>query len=114
MIRYGRDKARVLSGIIGVLAAAEDAGLRRRGEIPLEPDPHCDLCNAAPQVGRLLVSRYGIGQVEHEDGTVDFRGWLVEDRRDGMYWVCLPCHRLLCRPDALLRRLLEAHRGQRN
>jgi hypothetical protein len=26
-----------------------------------------------------------------------------------MYWICLPCFHLLATPEALLRRLLEAH-----
>jgi hypothetical protein len=115
MIRYDANKARVLAGIIRLLAAAEDAGPRRRGQSPLESDPRCDLCGSRPQLGRLLVSRYGIGQVEHEDGTLDFYGWVADNPLDAMYWVCLPCYRLLRRcPDALLRRMLEAPRSERN
>jgi hypothetical protein len=108
MLLCARDKARVLRGIIRTLAAAADAGLRRPGESPLEADPHCDLCNARPPVGRLLASALGIGQAVRADGSSDFYGWPVEDPLDGLYWVCLPCYRLL-------RRLLEAHRaGGRN
>jgi hypothetical protein len=110
MLLSHKDRARVFLGAIHAVAAAADAGLRRPGEIPLEPDPHCDLCGSRPRVGRLLVGGIGLGRIERADGSSAFYGWPVENPRDGMFWVCLPCDRLLRQDqETLLQRMLAAH-----
>jgi hypothetical protein len=108
-------EVKYLSGVIDLLrTTCRDAGIRLRGDPVLDPEGACDLCSSRPRSGRLLVSKYGLESVIHDDGTVQVRPWLVEDPRHGMYWVCLPCCRLLATPDALLRRLLEAHGCSKN
>jgi hypothetical protein len=115
MVLRDSDRAKLFRGAIRTVAAAADAGLRRPGEIPLEPDPHCDLCGSRPRVGRLRVGGIGLGRIERADGSSAFYGWPVEDPRDGMFWVCLPCDRLL-RQDrkSLLQRMLAAHAAGRS
>jgi hypothetical protein len=113
MIRFDRIRSKILAGAIELLRQCKDAGPRRRGD-PLLDGSECDLCRDSPQEGRLLVSNFGLGHVVHDDGTVDFRPWRVEDPRDGMFWICNPCFYLLAAPEALLRRLLDTHKVPRN
>jgi hypothetical protein len=104
----------VLRGIIRLLRQCEDAGIRRRGEPPLEPEGRCDLCGSYPEVGRLLIGCHGLGFIPNEDGCFEFDPWKVDNSRDGMYWLCMPCWRMLDHPEALLRRFLDAHGTPRN
>jgi hypothetical protein len=108
-------KLKFLCAQIALLRGCRDAGPLRRGEPPLDPAGRCDLCGDHPDVGRLLVGDRALEVVDHGDGRVDFGWWTVEDPRDGMFWVCVSCARLLGRdPAALLRQLLAAHGTCRN
>jgi hypothetical protein len=115
MIRPEEVKSKFLAGTIALLRRCSDAGQRLRDDPDLEPEARCDLCGCKPPSGQLLVGNLGLGQVHHDDGRIEFDPWPVEDPRDAMYWICLPCFGLLTTdPEALLRRLLEAHGTPRN
>jgi hypothetical protein len=109
-------QVKYLGGVIELLrTTCRDAGIRLRGDPLLEPKPACDLCGRRPDRGRLLVGKYGLEGVTHDDGTPEVRPWLPEDPRAAMYWICVPCFRLLATdPAALLRRLLEVYASPKN
>jgi hypothetical protein len=110
MLWSAEARVKYLGEIIELLrTTCRDAGIRLRDDPLLEPEAACDLCSSRPDRGRLLVGKYGVEVVVNDDGTVEVRPRPPENPRHAMYWVCLPCFRLLATPDALLRRLLEAH-----
>jgi hypothetical protein len=116
MLWSAEARVKYLGEVIELLrTTCRDAGTRLRGDPLLEPEATCDLCNSRPDRGRLLVGKYGLEGVVHDDGTPEVRPWLAEeDPRAAMYWICLPCFHLLATPEALLRRLLEAHGRSKN
>jgi hypothetical protein len=115
MVRQDDDKVQFLAAQIELLRGCTDSGQRRRGEWPVVSHGQCDLCTARPDVGRLLIGETALELMMHRDGRVDVETWRPDNPMHAMYWICLPCKRLLdANPPALLLRLLEAHGQSRN
>jgi hypothetical protein len=56
-----------------------------------------------------VAGDFALEMVFHDDGRMEVGRWRVVDSRDGAFWLCLPCWRMLARPEALLRRLMGVY-----
>jgi hypothetical protein len=102
----GNTRRRLIAGVIELMRTCKDVGQRAAGEPPIDLEGHCDLCDARPGTGRLLIGSHGLGHKVDDDGSIAFYPFPAEDPLDAMYWLCGDCIRLLRRdPDGLLDKL---------
>jgi hypothetical protein len=96
MIRFPEQKRNLARGIIRIMRACREAGEIAAAELPSQSAGRCDLCNAKPTVGRLLLGDCGLEfRVHTTMNEIEFVDYVPDDPVEGMFWVCRPCFRLL-------------------